>query len=190
MRKFFFFLMSFAAMSVLFSCEPAGILEGSYTAKLYQVDEMFNGEVAQSIAITTDGPFKENGVTWLQQYVRFIAEERWDESSKKRIVKYYVPKLPIGDNKASCNLLREELGYSVFECYFFTDNTKKESCEWFDNFMWIDIYQDKAGYLYRFGEDGTAVELSRTKNSKGQWIYWDCLRAHYVKDSKIGPTYN
>lgn len=184
MRKTFLFLMSFVALAVVVSCRPQ-IVEGSYIAKLYQVDEMFNGEVAQSITITTTNkPFVENGVTWLQPYVEFLVLQDWSEAAPR----HEVHDLPIGEVEAPCNLLWEDKnGNSVFECYFFTDNTKKENCEWFDNFMWIDIYQDKAGYLYRFGEDGTAVELSRTKNSKGQWIYWDCLRAYYKFDSLIEP---
>jgi len=184
MRKTFLFLMSLTAMSVLFSCTN-DVVEGSYRAKLYQVDEMFNGEVAQTIV--TDGPFKENGITYIQRYVEFVMLGGWGSGYAPS--RYEVQKLPIGDNKASCNLLWEKSGNSAFECYFFTDNTKKENCEWFDNFMWIDIYQDKAGYLYRFGEDGTAVELSRTKNSKGQWIYWDCLRAYYGYDEALKTTY-
>ena len=46
MRKFFFFLMSFAAMSVISSCDEAFQLltiDGdSYSAKLYKVEEMFD----------------------------------------------------------------------------------------------------------------------------------------------------
>lgn len=145
---------------------------------------MFNGEVAQSIAITTTNkPFVENGVTWLQPYVEFLVLQYGSEVASRN----EVHDLPIGDAEAPCNLLWEKDGYSVFECYFFTDNTKKENCEWFDNFMWVDIYQDKAGYLYRFGDDGTAVELSRIKNSKGQWVYWDCLRAYYKLDTWLEP---
>lgn len=183
MRKFFLFFVSLAAMTVISSCRPQ-YREGSYRAKLYQVDEMFNGEVAQSIAITTTNkPFVENGVTWLQPYVEFLVLQSWSEVAPR----HEVHDLPIGDVEAPCNLLWEKDGYSVFECYFFTDNTKKENCEWFDNFMWVDIYQDKAGYLYRFGDDGTAVELSRIKNSQGQWVYWDCLRAYYKLDTWLEP---
>jgi hypothetical protein len=175
--------MSFAAMSVISSCDEAFQLltiDGdSYSAKLYKVEEMFNNEVVQTF--TPSGPFKENGVTYLQEYTNFIVQS-WDGGYPR----YFVKNLPVGDNNASCNLLKEKDGYSVFECYFFTDNTKKENCEWFDNFNWVDIYQDKAGYLYRFGDDGTAVELSRTKNSQGKWVYWDCLRAYYKFAYKIG----
>ena len=186
MRKIFLFLMSFVALAVVVSCRPQ-IVEGSYRAKLYQVDEMFNGEDAQSIAITTTNkPFVENGVTWLQPYVEFLVLQYGGEAASRNEVR----DLPIGEVKAPCNLLWEDKnGNSVFECYFFTDNTKKENCEWFDNFMWVDIYQDKAGYLYRFGDDGTAVELSRIKNNKGQWVYWDCLRAYYKFDSLIEPDH-
>ena len=185
MRKFFLFFVSLAALTAISSCRPQ-IIEGSYIAKLYQVDEMFNGEVAQSIAITTTNkPFVENGVTWLQPYVSFMVLQSWGEAASRN----EVHDLPIGDVEAPCNLLWEDKnGNSVFECYFYTNkNKKKEDCEWFDNFMWADIYRDSRGYLYRFGDDGTAVELSRIKNSKGQWVYWDCLRAYYKFDSLIEP---
>ena len=184
MRKIFLFLMSFAALAVVVSCSH--IVQGSYRAKLYQVEEMFNGSVAQTI--TTEGPFKENGVTWLQTYVSFVIREGAKEFDGSRSYNYEVEEMPIGEVEAPCNLLWEKNGNSVFECYFYTNkNKKKEDCEWFDNFMWADIYRDSRGYLYRFGEDGTAVELSRTKNSKGQWIYWDCLRAYYKFASEIKP---
>ena len=55
--------MSFAAMSVISSCDEAFQLltiDGdSYSAKLYKVEEMFNNEVVQTF--TPSGPFKENG---------------------------------------------------------------------------------------------------------------------------------
>lgn len=183
MRKIFLFLMSFVALAVVVSCSH--IVQGSYRAKLYQVEEMFNGSVAQTI--TTEGSFKENGVTWLQTYVSFVIREGAKEFDGSRSNNYEVEEMPIGDNKAPCNLLWEKNGNSVFECYFFTDHTKKENCTWIDNFMWADIYQDNSGYLYRFGEDGTAVQLSRVKNSKGKWVYWDCLRAYYKFASEIKP---
>jgi len=173
MRKFLLFFVSLAALSVLSSCHLHMLMKGSYKAKLYKVEEIFNNEVVQTF--TPDGSFKENGITYLEEYVEFARiKDYYDDN-----MKYQVQTLPIGDHKASCNLLWEKKGESAFQCYFFTDKTKKEDCEWFDNFMWVDIYQDKAGYLYRFGDDGTAVELSRTKNSQGKWVYWDSLKAYY-----------
>lgn len=114
MRKFFLFFVSLAAMTVISSCRPQ-YREGSYRAKLYQVDEMFNGEVAQSIAITTTNkPFVENGVTWLQPHVEFLVLQYGSEAAPR----HEVHDLPIGDVEAPCNLLWEKDGYSVFECYF------------------------------------------------------------------------
>lgn len=183
MRKIYLFLMSLAALAVVSSCTVT--VEGSYRAKLYQVDEMFNGEVAQSIS--TQGPFKENGITWLREYVDFVITNT-GPLAVESITEYNVSS-PTGNAKDPCNLLWEKNGNSVFECHFYTNTTtKKANCDWFDNFHWVDIYRDSRGYLYRFGEDGTAVELSRIQNSKGQWIYWDCLRAYYKFDKDIEPT--
>lgn len=93
--------MSFVALAVVVSCRPQ-IVEGSYIAKLYQVDEMFNGQVAQSISITTTNkPFVENGVTWLQPYVSFMVLQYGGEAASRNEVR----DLPIGEVEAPCNLL-------------------------------------------------------------------------------------
>ena len=139
---------------------------------------MFNGKVVQTVEMSLDRiegvyyGFYLDGVKYFEIDIKYTKgkdgqKDKWEP-------------LPIGNNKASCELVKfDPDGNSDWVCYFFTDNTKMSDCTQDDVFMGVPIYKDKQGYYYRFANDGKAVQLACTKDSKGKWIYWDCLKAHY-----------
>jgi len=199
------FLKLFIVLVVFFaSCEKIMTpVIGGYKAILTKVVELFNEQPVQTFTPAGED-FYENGVKYLNGYIKknitqnpgalltdmFLdgqmcfawypvptneKEELWETEDGTVLVHASHAYKPKYCTKAS----EDEYGNSVWLCYFFVDNTKMENCEWVDNFQGVSIYTDKDGYHYRFTDDGTAVQLSRVKDSNGKYVYWDSLAAYY-----------
>lgn len=194
MKKVTISLLSTMALCfLLLSCVQSTIREGSFYSKLYKVEETFNGHPVQTFY--PQGSYSEEGIYTLEEYVIYVVydntyifylnpeEDRVEgiEDWKRTPVSRKSPSVP-------CTFLGEIDKMLAWECYLFTDDTKMSSCEQDDVFMGVPIYKDRKGYYYRFTDQGKAVELVCKKDSKGNWIYWDSLKAYYKYAGEYDPS--
>lgn len=174
MRKSFYVSVLAIGLAILISSCNGFTDVNSHEEYLDKVEEMFNGHVAQTI-LPQGGDFYENGVKYLLGTIVFSGDDSMTDRGTWK-------EFPIGNNKANCDRLEFKKGdqpSTIWLCYLTGDNTKMSDCEQDDVFMGVPIYKDKQGYYYRFSDGGTAIQLSCTKDSKGNWIFWDSLKAYY-----------
>jgi hypothetical protein len=174
-RLILFFATVLSAVSLLCSCHTGDIV-GGYYGELNKVEIMFNGKVVMTETVKGSDYFQD-GVRYLNRYVIHAIKQGDDALGHNE---YVWDRVPVVNPKSEYELLStSKKKDTIWLCYFTTDKTKKENCDWDDNYQGASIYKDKDGYYYRFGDDGTAVQLALTQDSKGNWVYWDSLVAYY-----------